>query len=90
VTRYIGAGFTYKGLFPDRDEDELGIGASYTWLIGREPIGGAETHLTNVELFYEARVNSWMTLEPDFQYFDNPGEDQKNGFTAGLRWMISY
>jgi porin len=90
VTQYLGAGFTYKGLFPGRDEDELGIGLSYTWLIAAEPVAGTRTHLTLLECFYKVRFNSWMSLQPDVQYCDNPGVGRKNGFAAGIRSMINY
>jgi porin len=90
ATKYVGAGFTYKGLFPNRDKDEIGVGLSYTWLVATEPVAGAGTHLTNVELFYAARVNSWLILQPDVQYCDNPGNGFKNGFAAGIRWIIVY
>jgi porin len=90
VTRYVGAGFTYKGLFPNRDKDKLGVGLSYTWLVATEPVAGAGTHLTTVELFYAARVNSWLILQPDVQYCDNPGNGFKNGFAVGIRWIIVY
>ena len=90
VTKHVGAGFTYKGLFPSRDEDELGIGASYTWLVGMEPTTGAKTHLTLIEVFYKVRLNSWTSLQPDVQYADNPGEGSENGFAVGVRWVINY
>jgi porin len=90
VAKYVGAGFTYKGLFPNRDEDKLGIGVSYTWLVAAEPAAGAETHLTTLELFYEARVNSWLSLQPDVQYCDNPGDGLRNGFAVGIRWVVNY
>jgi porin len=90
VTKYVGLGFTYKGLFPGRDDDKLGIGASYTWLVAKNPVEGVRTHLSNIELFYEVRVNSWLSLQPDVQYYDNPGQGARNAFALGLRWLISF
>jgi porin len=90
VTKHVGAGFTYRGLFPNRDADQLGIGLSYTWLVEEESTAGARAHLTNTELYYTAQVNHWMSLQPDIQYCDNPGESRKNGFAVGIRWIVSY
>jgi porin len=90
VTKYVGAGLTYKGLFAGRDKDELGIGLSHTWLIAKEPVSGVSTKLTNLELFYKVQVNSWMSLQPDIQYYNNPGEDRNRGLAPGIRWVINY
>jgi porin len=86
VTRYLGAGFSFKGLVHSRVRDTLGIGASYTRLAG--PEGNAD--LTNVELFYKASLISWLSLQPDIQYFDNPGNDQRNGWAFGLRCLVDF
>lgn len=90
VTAYAGAGLTYTGVFPRRNEDRLGIGLSCASLVGKEPAPGERTHLVNMELFYDTVVNSWMSLQPDIQYYDNPGEGRRNGIAVGLRWIISY
>jgi porin len=90
VTKYVGAGFTYRGLLPTRDVDQLGIGLCYTWLVEKAPNAGARTHLTALELFYKAHVNTWLSLQPDIQYFDNVEESRKNGLAVGIRWIISH
>jgi porin len=90
VTKYVGAGFMYRGLFPNRDKDQLGVGLSHTWLVALKPVAGAGTHLTNLELFYKARINSWMSFQPDVEYCDNPGTGFKNGFAVGIRWIMSF
>jgi hypothetical protein len=35
-------------------------------------------------------VNSWMSLQPDIQYYNNPGEDRNRGLAPGIRWVINY
>ncbi|MEJ2726338.1 MAG: carbohydrate porin [Deltaproteobacteria bacterium] len=90
VTKYVGLGFTYKGLFPGCDEDTLGIGASYTWLMAKSPVKGSRTHLSNIELFYKVPVNSWLSLQPDVQYYDNPGQGANKAFALGFRWLIRF
>jgi porin len=85
----LDAGLTYKGLFPGRDADLMGIAASY----GR--IGGAARGLSNdvvlfsgvaqpirdyetvLELTYQWSVAPWWVLQPDLQAIFHP-----NGHTA--------
>jgi porin len=90
VWRYVGAGFSYKGIFKGREDDSLNLGLNYSWLAGSETAGNSRTHLLNIELFYVFRLASWLSLQPDFQYFDNPTQDRKNGFAAGLRWILQF
>jgi porin len=86
VTQYIGTGFRYKGVLQDRHPDTLGLGMSYSWLVG---IHG-RTELTNIELFYVLPLTSWMSLQPDIQYFHHLNGDRKNGLSAGLRWLVGF
>jgi carbohydrate-selective porin OprB len=44
--------------------------------------------MINVELFYNAQLTSSLSLRPDIQYFNHPGDHRKNGLATGLRWII--
>ncbi len=90
IWRYMGAGFSYKGLLGGREDDTLNVGLNYSWLAGNDPAGNSRTHLVNIEVFYIVRLTSWLSLQPDIQYYDNPEEDHRNGFTAGLRWILQF
>ena len=80
----IDAGLTFKGLFPNRELDVLGVGASHGRIgyarrldrdqilfagIGR-PIRDYESVL---EITYEARIAPWWLLQPDLQLVFHPG-----------------
>ena len=85
----VDAGLTYKGLFPGRDADLMGIATSY----GR--IGGAARGLSSdavlfsgmeqpirdyesvLELTYQLTIAPWWVLQPDLQAIFHP-----NGHTA--------
>jgi porin len=90
VWRYIGAGFSYKGLWRGRENDTLNVGLNYSWLAGNDPEGDPKTHLANIEMFYTAQLTSWLSLQPDIQYYDTPTEDRRTGFAAGLRWILQF
>jgi porin len=84
----IDAGLTFKGLFPNRELDVLGVGAVYgrigyarrfdrdrVLFTGIErPIRDYESTL---EITYGARIAPWWLLQPDLQLVFHPG-----GFTA--------
>jgi porin len=81
----VDAGLTYKGLFPGRDADLMGIAASY----GR--IGGAARGLSSdavlfsgmeqpirdyesvLEITYQLQIAPWWVLQPDLQLIFHPG-----------------
>ena len=70
-----------------RKADDIGLGVTYTRLIGSQPMG-VKKEVTNVELFYTFQVTPWMGLRPDIQYFDHPGDHRKNGLAMGVRGII--
>ena len=84
ISLEVDAGLTFKGLFPNRELDVLGIGASYARIGGasrldrdqvlftgiERPIRDCETVL---EITYEARIAPWWLLQPDLQMVFHPG-----------------
>jgi porin len=109
----LDAGLTLKGPFPGRDSDSVGVetgvarvsnGASgydrdlnfynfpeYT------PVRSTETF---IEASYQAQIFPWWQLQPDVQYFMNPGagipnpndpkQKIKNEWVIGLRTNITF
>ncbi|MGH6990493.1 MAG: carbohydrate porin, partial [Stellaceae bacterium] len=71
---------------PGRANDTFGVGMGYTHVSGRVagydrddaafnpgtfwPTQSGETF---IEITYQAQVTPWLQLQPDFQYFFNPG-----------------
>jgi porin len=82
----VDAGLAYTGLIPGRPLDRTGIGI--TWLnmspdyaafiqaIDRpeEPDFAIPSHEAFLELTHQAVVNSWLKIQPFFQYVVNPGQ----------------
>jgi len=85
ISLEVDAGVTYKGLFPGRELDVLGVAASYA-LIGspsrrldrdtvlftgvNRPVRDYEAVL---ELTYQLRISPWWVLQPDLQLVFHPG-----------------
>ncbi len=49
-------------------------------------------HETVLELSYQASINDWLTVQPDFQYIFNPGavQDGRDAMIAGLRFTLTF
>ncbi len=67
ITSYFGGGLNLHGLFPSRENDELGIA-----------LASAKTHLNTentIEATYRMELTSWLAIQPSFQWIQNPGGD---------------
>ena len=92
VNMYIGGGVNYKGLFPQRDDDEIGIAIAHARInddiVGA---GGRDDHETTIEATYSAQINDHIRIQPDIQYIFNPGavNGTKDALVAGVRVEVS-
>jgi porin len=88
ISLEIDAGFTFKGLFPNRELDVLGVGASYARIGYSRRLDRDEILFTGIarpirdyesvlEITYQARIAPWWLLQPDLQLVFHPG-----GFTS--------
>lgn len=95
---YFDTGLTYKGLFPSRDDDTIGIafdyaqlssGAQQAAIVSGSVGGGAEMVL---EVTYQAQITKWLSMQPDLQFVINPdgNQDLKNALVIGLRTAITF
>ncbi len=98
VAGYYGAGLAYRGLFPGRDHDSIGIGFStavngdkykQAQALAGQPVSDSETELV---LVYSASVNPWLQVQPTIEYIVDPGTDPAadNAFLAGLRVAVVF
>jgi porin len=88
ISLEIDAGFTFKGLFPNRELDVFGVGVSYARIGYARRLDRDEVLFTGIarpvrdyesvlEITYEARIAPWWLLQPDLQLVFHPG-----GYTA--------
>ncbi|HEX7841855.1 MAG TPA: carbohydrate porin [Kofleriaceae bacterium] len=87
VTRYAGASAAWHGVGP-RHNDTTGIGFGY--LRVAQPAGGSPGPGNEwfVEAFYKLRLTSFVSLQPDLQWFHHPGGDGRNALVGGLRCKL--
>jgi porin len=98
IDRSLNLGLNYSGLLDDRPYDKFGIA------MGVVGAGGAykemqiragnhiENYETNFELTYRMPITSWLTIQPDIQYFINPNMDPslKNDLVFGIHFEIGH
>src|SRR5262249_19824458 len=87
---YADGGLSYKGLFPGRDDDILGLGVAYAQISGTAAdldrdarlFGNANRPVrdfeTVIELTYRAQLAPWWMLQPALQYIFHPGGNIAN------------
>jgi porin len=109
----VNGGLTLRDPLPTRDNDTFGLGmgvagvsnsvSAYDWDLRfydpavYTPVRSAETFL---EATYQVQVTPWWQIQPDIQYFINPGaglanpndptQKIKNEFVIGLRTNITF
>lgn len=91
-------GVVYTGLFPTRDEGQLGLAISGVHNASKfkkaSALAGSsvESSETALELTYNDNLTPWLSLQPDAQYIINPGTDPvlDNALVLGLRTTINF
>jgi porin len=112
VSASIDAGLTMHGPFPGRDNDIFGVQMGVAWATDAAsgydrdlrffqptatPVRSSETFF---EAMYQIQVTPWWQIQPDVQYFINPGagianpneptQRIKNELVIGLRTNITF
>jgi porin len=95
VDTYLGLGLNYKGLFPGRSDDLLGLAAANAFTSDEyKNFTGttAESYETAIELTYEAKIYHWLVIQPNIQYIINPSMDSTidNATVVGARITLVY
>lgn len=89
ISNYLGAGLSYTGLFPSRDEDvfALGMARARNGSAYLEAVGEGDRYETAIEATYRAPLLPYLSVQPDFQYIVNPGTDPalKDAVVLGVR-----
>ncbi|AGK58354.1 carbohydrate-selective porin OprB [Hyphomicrobium denitrificans 1NES1] len=95
---YFDTGILFSGFVPGRSKDVFGAAFGYGQIssdalrYAPDEIDFSRTFESVLELNYTAHIRPGITLQPDFQYFWNPGAVQEVGHAAvfGARARISY
>lgn len=90
LTDFWSAGLQYQGLFPQRDDDVLGLGFAHGTF--SDEAGFTEDYESAFELYYSAQLAPWLILGPDIQYVVNPGGNKTvdDALVVGVRLQIVF
>jgi porin len=92
VTDYVGGGFRYHGILPNRYYDELGI--AFARIGAGNDYKNIYPHSSNYETALEATYNFSFGrryfIQPSLQYIFNPGMNSGNCFVSLLRFSLEY
>ncbi len=75
IGQYAGAGLSYTGLIPNRDEDVLSFGVAHARNSDeyRNATEGALRAETALELNYRGVITPYLSVTPDLQWIIDPG-----------------
>jgi len=98
IESYLGAGFSYTGLFTGRPKDVLGIGLSQmknSTALKDFNVKNGNQYLTTenvLEITYEYQVTDFLILKPDLQIIKNFGGDPNIGTSQffGIRSTVIF
>ncbi len=90
IRDYFGGGLVYTGLFAGRDADVIGAGFASAQLCRQLEWMEGLTGETAWELFYQAAVTPWLSVQPDVQYIVRPGGGGANALAAGMRLGVAF
>ncbi len=98
VDRSLNFGLTFTGPLDVRPDDRLGAAVSIAGAGGPYKSAqfaqgnGVRDYETNFELTYRAKITSWLTVQPDIQYWVNPNFDPmlKNDLLFGVHFEIGH
>ncbi|MDB5322098.1 MAG: Carbohydrate-selective porin [Phycisphaerales bacterium] len=92
VQHHVGVGLTWTGIVPNRDDDVLGLGASWVRFSDRRGANFDTDSELAVELFYKLKLTPWLSVKPDLQYVHNPGgvAARNDALVASVRLVVDF
>ena len=87
---HAAVGVQWTGLVPERDEDVVGVAAS--WLRFAPDAGFTDHAETALELVYKLQATEWLIVRPDLQWILDPGGDSSldDAWIAALRIEVAF
>lgn len=95
VDSYFGGGLLYRGLFPERNEEEIGIGiahCSFNNSLVSASGGMLMAGETAIEFLYHFVINDHLEIQPDVQYIITPSGDSSisNPLIVFIRTSLNF
>jgi len=92
---YLAYGLNYKGLFPKRASDVMGLAVAHASInnsLLKNNHKNYETCETAIEFTYKYKALNSLTIQPNIQYIINPGmkSNYNNAFVGMIRIQWNY
>ena len=86
---HTGGGIALSGFIPQRNDDELGVMASYVHFSSEAEF--VDSYELALEAFYKLHINHYLVVKPDLQFIVNPGgEGLKDALVGLLRIEVAF
>jgi porin len=82
VDQHFAGGLAWTGALPGRDDDVVGLGATYSHFAGGA--GFEDTGELAVEAFYKIAITDYLSVKADLQYIKDPGGAGLEDAVVGL------
>ena len=92
ITNFWSLGFQYQGLIEGREDDVLGLGFAQGFFSDTAKITYTNDYESAAELYYNAKIASWLNVTPSIQYITNPGGNRSigNAVVLGVRVQMVF
>lgn len=92
VGTHLAGGVTWTGAIDGRDADVAGFSISWSDASSDPSSGFDRSSETAFELFYKLQLAPWLSVQPDVQYFVNPGATSgaDDAWLVSLRVFVSF
>ena len=98
VAQSVNAGLVYTGLFDARPADKIGVALNLNFasssLSQMQSLQGAAIAPveTGIEITYRAKINDYLTIQPDIQYIASPSYDRtvKNPIALAIHFELGH
>jgi len=89
---FVGTGVSYKDPFNINENDVAGFAIAYVQRGERIDVERVltESHETSFELTYLKNINEYFFLQPNIQYIENAGFENRHALAAGVRLQLSF
>lgn len=91
IARHIGVGAVWRGPFPDRADDSVGLYASLA-VLSDKPAAGFDRDELALDAYYCVHLTPAVFVQPEIQYIVNPSGDPavENALVLGLRVGLAF
>jgi len=90
VDEQITVAAVWKGTFPSRKQDSVGLAYTYADVTGKDGGTIRDPSEQILELYYKAQLTPFASIMPDLQFISNPGGNFGDATILGIRLVVDF